>query len=228
MAVGIYHFSKCSELSVAAKREASRHLHTVAYPARVPRITAAAALATAVALVATGCGSHQATSTGFDGAIFPAGVRAPNFTLSDLSGHPVSMNGQRGHVVALAFMPGDCRTCLLVAEQLRGALDELGSSADVHTILVSTDPATAPARLKAFLARNALLGRVIYLTADEARLRKVWRAYHATTAHAGRAAAEDSITVLLIDKRGTERVGFGIEQMTPEGLSHDIRLLEAG
>jgi len=33
--------------------------------------------------------------------------------------------------------------------------------------------------------------------------------------------------VLLIDRKGTERVGFGLEQITPESLAHDIRLLAA-
>jgi hypothetical protein len=32
----------------------------------------------------------------------------------------------------------------------------------------------------------------------------------------------------LIDRRGLVRVGFGLEQITPEGLSHDIRLLATG
>jgi protein SCO1/2 len=190
-----------------------------------------------MALVVGGCGSgRSATSTSttraFDGAAYPAGARAPGFTLPDLGGHPISLLAQRGHVVALVFMPGDCRTCLLVAEQIRGALDELDShppaAANVRTILVSTAPrSTTPANARAFLSKTALLGRVSYLTASRARLRPVLRAYHVTPPSAGRAAAEDAIAVLLIDTRGLERVGFGIEQITPEGLSHDIRLLEA-
>ena len=163
--------------------------------------------------------------------MFPAGVRAVNFALPDLNGRQVSLSAQHGHVVALVFMPGDCRTCRLVAEQIRGALDELesdpSSATSLRTVLISTNPAVTPAHMNAFLAKNELLGRVSYLAAAEARLRPVWRAYHVTTAGSGKAAAEDAITVLLIDKQGIERVGFGIEQMTPEALSHDIRLLEA-
>jgi peroxiredoxin len=189
-----------------------------------------------VTLVVAGCGSgRSATSTSrtFDGAAYPAGVRAPDFTLPDLGGHPVSLRAQRNRVVALVFVPDECRACLLVAEQIRGALDELEShpsvAADVRTILVSTAPgSTTPARATAFLSKTSLLGRVSYLTTDEARLRPVLSAYHVTPASAGRTAAEDAIAVLLIDRSGFERVGFGIEQITPESLSHDIRLLQAG
>ena len=31
---------------------------------------------------------------------------------------------------------------------------------------------------------------------------------------------------MLIDKRGYERVGFAADQLTPEGLVHDIDVLE--
>jgi hypothetical protein len=30
----------------------------------------------------------------------------------------------------------------------------------------------------------------------------------------------------LIDRSGIERVGFAADQLTPEGLAHDIRVLE--
>jgi protein SCO1 len=171
----------------------------------------------ALAIAVTGCGSSAPSRPqSFEGAAYPAGVRAPDFTLADLSGRDVSLSGQRGHVVALTFLPGSCRTCLLVAEQIRGALDELGGSASVRTIFVA---ALSRGQATAFLSKTSLLGRVSYLTADEARLRPVWRAYRVLP------HSENAVTVLLIDKHGFQRVAFGIEQITPEALAHDIRLL---
>jgi protein SCO1/2 len=170
---------------------------------------------------------------GFAGAAFPPGVRAPGFALTDQRGHRVSLSAYRGQVVALAFLPvpsgasPSCRACLLVAQQVRGALDELGPRADVRTIFVNTNPAAPSARGGQLLFETSLSGRVEYLTGAAARLRKVWRAYRIPPAGAGRAASEAAVTVLLIDRGGFERVGFGLEQITPEGLAHDIRLLEA-
>lgn len=188
-----------------------------------------------------GSSSHSATqSGGFDGAAFPAGVRAHDFTLSDQRGRSVSLSAYRGEVVALAFLSSDCRACVLVAQQVRGALDELeatpgshtsGSSGvlDVQPIFVSTDPsADAHARVERFLEQTSLSGRVEYLTGTPAQLRPVWHAYGIPPASAGKAASEAATTVLLIDRSGAERVGFGLEQITPEGLAHDIRLLRAG
>jgi protein SCO1/2 len=168
----------------------------------------------------TGCGSSASSrAQSFEGAAYPAGVRAPDFAFTDLNGRQVSLSAQRGYVVALTFLPGNCRTCVLVAEQIRGALDELGSSESVRIIFVG---AVSRSHAIAFLSKTSLLGRVSYLTADEAQLRPVWRAYHVPP------HSENAVTVLLVDKRGFQRVAFGIEQITPEGLIHDIRLLEGG
>jgi hypothetical protein len=56
----------------------------------------------------------------------------------------------------------------------------------------------------------------------------VWREYGVRTPAAGRSAFEAAVTVLLIDRRGRQRVIFQPEQLTPEGLAHDIRALERG
>jgi protein SCO1/2 len=166
---------------------------------------------------------------GFDGALLPPGVRARDFTLSNRQGRSVSLSAYRGQVVVLVFLSSDCRACVLVAQQVRGALDELGANPGVRTIFVSTDPhGDTRARRGRFLSETSLTRRVEYLTGTPAQLRRVWRAYAIAPVSAGRSASEAGITVLLIDRNGIERVGFGLEQITPEGLAHDIRLLRAG
>jgi protein SCO1 len=180
----------------------------------------------------SGSGPHRPTgspSSGhFDGATFPEGVRAHDFTLTDQAGRSVSLSSYRGQVVVLAFLSPNCRACVLVAQQVRGALDELGAKPGVQTIFVSTDPRAGRwARVGRLLAETSLTGRVEYLTGSASRLKPVWRAYRILPPAAGKAASEAAVTVLLIDRKGFERVGFGLEQITPEGLSHDIRLLLA-
>ncbi len=167
-----------------------------------------------------GCaGGHPAGPERFDGATYPPGILAPDFSLHDQQDHPDSLSSYRGKVVALTFLSSDCRTCTLVAQQIRGALDELGSPPGVRTIFVSTDPLTdTPARVERFLDATSLTGRAVYLTGSRRDLKRVWRAYQVR-------ATEDGTTVLLINRTGVERVAFGIEQITPEGLAHDIRLL---
>ncbi len=176
--------------------------------------------------------SSASTSTtaasGFAGAALPPGVRAPSFTLTDQSGRPVSLSSLRGRPVVIAFPYTHCRnSCVLIAQQIRGALDELAHPPAV--VLISADPAgDTPARVRSFLARVSLAGRASYLTGTAPQLRRIWRSYRVTPSSAGAAAYAKYATVLLLDGQGDERVLYGPEQLTPEGLSHDVRKLEGG
>ncbi len=215
---------------------------------RLPLLTSSGVLAIAllIAILLGGHSSQAPTQSGtLDGAAFPPGLRAHDFTLSNQHRQRVLLSDYRGQVVVLAFLFSDCRTCVLVAQQVRGALDELdeldtaphtgeaetsrGSAVPgVRIVFVSTNPhADTPTSVDRFLDETSLTGRIEYLTGTPAQLRPVWRAYGIASASRGRANAEAGITVLLIDRNGIERVGFGVEQITPEGLAHDIRLLHA-
>jgi protein SCO1 len=170
-------------------------------------------------------------SSGFDGAALP-GRPAPSFTLLDQDHRPASPRAYRGQVVLLAFLDSTCGAdCTLLAQQVRGALDEL--THPVPALFVTVDPhADTPASVSRFLRAVSLDGRVRYLSGSAARLRAVWRAYHivapsASASSAGAASGERFATVVLIDRHGLERVAFGVEQLTPEGLAHDIRRLQA-
>ncbi len=170
------------------------------------------------------------SASGFAGAALPAGIAAPAWTLADPRGRRVALSGLRGRVVILAFLsPTASGASPLIAQQIRGALDDLGNPATVAAVAIGADPALdSPARVNAFLARASLTGRLTYLTGSPAQLRVIWRAYHVVPLTAGRARFEGAATVLLIDGRGEERVEFGVEQLTPEGLAHDVEALRAG
>jgi protein SCO1 len=199
---------------------------------------AAAVLAAAVlaAFALAGCGgtaaptttTAPATSAGaqqFEGAALP-GEPAPPFALTDIDGAPVSLASYRGRVTVLAFLQAGCRACTLIAQQLRGALDELGSAAP-PVLIVSVEPAhDTPARVAAFLHSVSLSGRALWLTGPPAGLAAIWRAYRVRTPAQGQAAFELAAPVYLIDAQGRERVIYEQEQLTPEGLAHDIARLQ--
>lgn len=181
--------------------------------------------------------AEHANSSGFDGALLPGHVGAPGFTLTDLAGRRVSLGRYSGRVVLLSFLSTACApTCPLVAQQIRGALDELSPppapgqrARAIPVLIVSADPAAdTPARVRRFLAAAALTGRVEYLTGPRAELRRVWRAYNVVPSQLANADSAHPAAVLLIDRAGDERDLFQVEQLTPEALAHDVRRVMSG
>ena len=168
--------------------------------------------------------------SGFDGAALPDHIPAPGFTLRDQHGRRVSVSDYRGRVVVLTFVYSTCGApCVLIAQQIRGALDELQEqhAPQPAVLLVSADPAAdTPASVAAFLSQVSLTGRVQYLTGPISQLASIWRAYHVKPASTGTGAFAEYASVLLLDARGDERVLFQSEQLTPEAISHDIAKLD--
>jgi len=186
----------------------------------------------------TGCsGGSSSTATtaagsggtaDFDGAALPARIAAPGFVLTDQHGRSVSLAGYRGSVVVLSFVYPTCGpTCILVAQQIRGALDQLASP--VPVLLISAEPAAdGPASVARFLAQVSLSSRAEYLSGTRRQLERLWRAYRITPPASSRSAFRRAASVLLVDRDGHERVVFGLEQLTPESLAHDIGKLQKG
>ncbi len=172
--------------------------------------------------------SGQSAGSEFDGAPLPPNVPAHDFTLTDQSGRPVSLADYRGRVVVLAFVYTGCgSTCVVVSQQIRGALDELPHPPPV--LFLSLDPTSdTPARVAHFLAQASLTGRARYLTGSLSTLAPVWHAYGAVPASAGSNAVDRAASVLLIDSHGLLRVVLPVEQLTPESLAHDVRRLQSG
>jgi protein SCO1/2 len=188
-------------------------------------VAATLALLAALAIVvfARPAGGGGAT-TGFAGSVAPSGIPPRDFRLRDQDGRIASLREYRGQVVVLTFLYTNCKDiCPTTATTIRGALDDLGH--DVPALAISVDPkGDTPAAARRFLLQRRLNGgRMRYLLGDRARLEPVWRAYGVQPQSAG---FDHSAYVLVLDRRGRQRVSFPVDQLTSEGLAHDIRRLE--
>jgi protein SCO1/2 len=166
------------------------------------------------------------TASQFDGPTLPPGLRAGDFSLTDQNGKLVRLSRYRGHVVILTFIHSLCHdTCPFMVEQIKGALNDLPQDGrEVPAIGVSVAPAEdTPANRRKFLAKHEMGNQLAFVNGPLASMRRVWHDY-AIQPVAG--PIDHSTFVLLIDKRGFERIGFAADQLTPEGLVHDIRVLE--
>ena len=162
----------------------------------------------------------------FDGPTMPPGLRASNFSLTDQYGHRVTLWQYRGKVVVLTFIHSLCHdTCPFMVEQIKGALNELPDDGPgIPTIGVSVDPSQdTVANRRAFLSRHDMTGRMEYVNGPMPAMRRVWHEYAIRPVTP---KVDHSTFVLLISKRGLERVGYAADQLTPEDLAHDIRVLE--
>lgn len=168
--------------------------------------------------------SETAVTSGFAGSLRPDAPPA-DFTLRDQDGRSVSAAGLRGEPVVVSFMYTTCEDdCPTIAQQIRGALDDLGS--DVPALAVSVDPANdTPERARRFLARQRMTGRLRFLLGSEAELQRVWREFGVQPQEEGR---EHSAIVVVLDSAGVARVSFPIDHLTPESLAHDLRALGGG
>lgn len=189
-------------------------------------IVAVAALA-AVVLAASGESGpdEAATSSHFQGAVLPAGLRAPEIGLEDEDGERVRMADLRGEPVVITFLYSHCEdTCPAQAQQVKGALDELGQ--DVPALAISVDPENDTADSAAlFLNKQRMTGRMRFVLGSRAQLARIWDGY-------GIEPQVDDLDhtarIVLVDPMGVQRVGYPLDKVTPEGIAHDLRLLAAG
>jgi len=164
--------------------------------------------------------------SGFVGALRPE-IPPQDFRLTDQDGRPVALSEFRGEVVALTFLYTTCEdACPIIVSQIRGALDDLGR--DVPVLAVSVDPpGDTPARAREFLLDQRMTGRMSYLLGSPAELEPVWKAYGIQPQGRGKAAFDHSAHVVLIDREGRQRIGHPAAKLRPEGLAHDLRVLQA-
>jgi protein SCO1/2 len=159
----------------------------------------------------------------FEGAVMPAGLRAPDFELRDQDGERVSMRALRGRPVLVTFLYTTCQdTCPAQAQIARGALDELGH--DLPALAIAVDPPRdTPERARAFLSEQRALGRLDFVLGSRDELRPLWKGF---AIQPQSVTQEHQARFTLVDSRGYQRVGFPGSEATPERLAHDLRLLE--
>ena len=179
--------------------------------------------AAAYAIVESSDESPRVAYEGFAGSVWPDGVRAPAFDLTDERGDPISMREFRGQPVIVTFLYTHCdETCPPAAQQVKGALNELGH--DVPALAIAVEPPRdTAASARAFLSEQRMLGRMRFVLGSRDELRPLWRGY---AIRAQSVRTEHQARIVVVDRRGFQRTGFPIEQATPERIAHDVRLLD--
>ena len=159
----------------------------------------------------------------FEGALLPPDLPAPDFSLRDEDGRRVTMREYRGKTVIVTFLYSDCTTeCPAQAQQIKGALDQLGH--DVPALAVSVNPpGDTPASVKSFNRKMGMTGRLRWVRGSKEELRKLWKEFAIVPKTPRR---EHLARIVLIDREGIQRVGYPGSQVTPERLAHDLRVLE--
>jgi protein SCO1/2 len=150
-----------------------------------------------------------------------------DFSLRDLAGARVSLRSDAGEPVVLAFIDSTCTSlCPIVAQQLRGTLDELPHP--VPVIAISVDPrGDTPAHVRRFLAGADLSGRVAYIAGPRASLVPIWHFFGIQPElPAGSSSDNFSLDIELLDKTGRPRVGYtDLKELDPDAIAHDIETL---
>ena len=172
----------------------------------------------------TGATAITSPPSRFDGALLPPGVRAPNFALRDENGRRVTMKEYRGRVVVVTFLYSHCRTeCPVQAQQIKGALDDIGRPVPVLSVSVDP-PGDTPQSVKHFNTKMGVSGRMRWVLGTEGQLSRLWKGFAIVPQ---RPQQEHMARIVLIDRNGMQRIGFPASQTTPERLAHDIRALQA-
>jgi protein SCO1 len=169
-------------------------------------------------------GGEPAAGAGFQGALMPEGLKAPDFSLENQDGEPISMRELRGRPVVVTFLYTTCEdTCPVQAQTVRGALDQLGH--DVPAIAIAVDPPRdTPDRAKAFLSEQRALGRIDFVLGSRRELEPLWDGF---AIRPQSVTEEHQARFTLVDAKGFQRIGYPGSEATPERLAHDLRLLEA-
>jgi protein SCO1 len=198
-------------------------------------VLAACALG-AVVLAATTGDDESDPSAGqleFEGARMPDGVRAPQFELRDQDGETIRMADFDGPAI-VTFLYTNCdESCPPQAQQIKGALVELEE--DVPALAIAVEPERdTPESARHFLSEQGMKGKMDFVLGSRGELERVWCGFAIVPqideplscgGRVVRPVGEHQARIVLVDE-GYQRVGFPLEQATPERIAHDVRVLQ--
>jgi cytochrome oxidase Cu insertion factor (SCO1/SenC/PrrC family) len=178
-------------------------------------------------LAATAGATPASTGLRADIVIPPQSLAAPDFTLHDQDGKPVSVSAQRGQVLAITFLDSHCtQLCPLEADQLAQAQKMLGPASKLSLLVVSVAPATdTPDSERAFAAEHHWIGDWHWLMGTPDQLAVVWKAYSIAVQVTPGDILHSSV-LYLVDKSGFQRAGWA-GAIEPDLLARDVRLLQS-
>ena len=134
----------------------------------------------------------------------PVSGVAPDFTLTDQFGQPVSLHSYRGKVVILDFNDSECTTvCPLSTTAMLDAKAMLGSAgSQVQLLGVDANPvATSLHDVWSYSELHGMLHAWRFLTASKTQLEHVWGRYGIEAAIAG-GQVDHTPAVFVIDRQG--------------------------
>lgn len=156
----------------------------------------------------------------------PGAEAAPNFSLRDQQGRPISLRSERGHPVLLTFLNSYCRQACPVEGRLLGAVwQQRAARFGPALLVVSINPwRDTPQSARRFMAEKVGWGgHWHWLFGTPRSLARVWRAYEIVVKRASGDIGHGA-GLYMIDSRGFERRGY-LVPFTPATILADLRAI---
>lgn len=155
---------------------------------------------------------------------------APDFTLTNQDGQPLSLASLRGKIAVATFIYASCTdTCPLLTAKMVGVQKRLGNDfgSRVCFVSVTVDPERDTSEVLGRYARahGANLGGWAFLTGSAAQIREVSRTYGIFVKKQEGGDVDHTFLTSIIDTSGTLRVQYMGVRFDPEEMLRDIRSL---
>ena len=209
------------------------------------RGTLAAAALLSVLTALAGCGASASSSTSSLGGMQanPASSAAemnpnldlgsslgsqpaPDITLMNQFGQPMSLSQFRGKVVMLSFEDSECTTvCPLTTTSMLEAKQLLGAAGNqVQLLGVDANPtATSVADVLAYSRVHGMVNQWDFLTGSSAELKAVWNEYHIAV-QIEQGQIDHTPALFVIDQRGREQKLY-LTQMAYSSVGQSAQVL---